>query len=107
VLNINSRDFLEKYFNFSDNGKYYIYFSHVPNDKDIRAVPPKTDRAFTLLGVETLERRDDGKIVFTMLVQCDFKMQITPKIVQMFLPKGIQAWTKAMNKYISENYNSI
>jgi hypothetical protein len=87
---MSNKDFLEKYIKFSDNNKFYIYYSCIPGDEELKGVPEKTDRGKTLIGVETFERRpEDGKIIYTNLVQCDLKMQITPKIIQLFLPSGV------------------
>lgn len=52
---------------FSENGKLYIYYSTVPNDTpNVKELPPKTDRGNTLIGMQTMERRHDGKIVYSM-----------------------------------------
>ncbi len=33
-----------------------------------------------------------GKISLTMFVQGDMKMKVTPKLIAMFLPTGMQDW---------------
>lgn len=56
VLNMNNKDFVEKYAKFSHEGKHYIYFSFVPNDNVLKEVPAKTDRALSIFGVNKIER---------------------------------------------------
>lgn len=34
-------------------------------------------------------------------------MNITPKIISMFLPTGMQDWFKKANKYLNDNYDKI
>jgi len=50
---------------------------------------------------------DEGRIKYTMLSQCDLKMKITPAIIQMFLPKGMEDWNKKINKYLMDNYGIL
>ncbi len=40
-------------------------------------------------------------------MQMDAKMNISPKIIAMFLPNGMQDWQKKVNKYLIENYDQI
>jgi hypothetical protein len=55
-----------------------------------------------------MERRaEDGKIVYTMLMQCELKMNVTPKLIAMFLPQSLQDWLQKCNKYINNNYDEI
>ena len=50
---------------------------------------------------------EDGKIVYQMLMQCDVKINVSPKVIQMFLPSGMQDWLTKCNKYINEHYDEI
>ena len=103
---MNPRDFVEKYFSFSHNSKYYSYFSSLP--EELIPTLPKTDRARTVFGIQTLERRDcDGKIVYSVWLQCDLKAKIPMKVAEMFLGAGVLEWTKRCNKYINDNYDRI
>jgi hypothetical protein len=86
---MNNKDFLDKQLMFTENGKLYVYYSSVSDEANIKENPPKTDRAKTILGIQKMERRDDGKIVYSMLMQCDLKVKITPKLIAMFLPSGL------------------
>jgi len=55
-----------------------------------------------------MERRpEDGKILYTMFVQSDLKMKITPKLISMFLPAGLQDWSRKCNKFVNDNYDKI
>jgi len=73
---------------FSDTktGTYYIYYSEVPEgseayDKD-KVRPPKTDRASTIVGVQKMYRqKEDGKIRYQMLMKCDVKINVSPKVI--------------------------
>lgn len=107
ILNMNNRDFVDKQIKFSENGKFYCYFSNVPNDDEVIPIPNKHDRAKTILGVQRMERREDGKIVYHTFMQGDVKIKVTPKLIAMFLPSGIQDWVKRLNKYLQENYEKI
>lgn len=71
--------------------------------------PPKTDRAATIVGVQKMYRQEgeDGRIVYKMLMQCDLKINVSPKLIQMFLPSGMQDWLTKCNKYINEHYDEI
>lgn len=67
-LNFANRDFVDKQVAFSSKGKFYSYYSSIPNDTEIKEVPQKVERASTLIGIQRMERRpEDGKIVYTML----------------------------------------
>lgn len=86
----------------------YVYYSAVPNDKEIKPSPAKVDRARTIIGMGKLYRRaEDDKIIYSMLMQCDLKVKITPALIAMFLPKGLLEWSKKVNKYINDNYDQI
>ena len=110
---MNNREFLDKQLRFSDSSKgtYYIFYSSLPDGQetyDIKGKQAKTDRAYTIIGVQKMERRaEDGKILYSMLMQCDLKMNITPKLIQMFLPNGLQDWMNKCNKYLNNNYDKI
>jgi len=91
-LNFSNRDFVDKQIKFSHKGDIYCYYTSIPEDqqKKIREIPPKVERAKTIIGIQKLERRhSDGMIKYTMLMQCDLKMKITPKLISMFLPSGL------------------
>lgn len=78
---------MDKQIKFSHNGKFYCYYSYVPNDTEIKPVPEKIGRATTFIGMIKIERRpEDNKIKYTTLMQCDLNMKITPKFIGMFLP---------------------
>ena len=65
-------------------------------------------RGITYIGMQKMERRpEDGKIKYTMLMQCDLKMNITPKLIGMFLPQGMQDWSRKINKYLMDHYDKI
>lgn len=40
-------------------------------------------------------------------MQGDMKMKITPKLLAMFLPTGMQDWARKINKYLNDNYDKI
>ena len=66
------------------------------------------ERAFTYIGMNKMERKlEDGKIQYTMFLQVDLKMKITPKLITMFLPSGMQEWLRKVNKYLTDNYDRI
>lgn len=107
---MNHREFIEKQIRFSDENKtIYVMCSSVPDGGSYeREKSVKTDRGYTIIGVQKMERRaEDGKIVYTMLMQVDLKMNVTPKLIGMFLPNGMQDWTQKCNKYLNDNYDKI
>eukprot|EP00347_Sterkiella_histriomuscorum_P003152 403365394 len=109
-LNFSNRDFMDKQIKFSDKDTVYCYYSSLPSDEQqtIKPIPPKVERAQTILGYQKLHRRtEDGKIVYQMIMQCDLKMKITPKLIGMFLPNGLQDWARKCNKYLNDNYDKI
>jgi len=109
-LNFSNRDFCDKHIKFStEKGAFYCYYSTLPdNGVETREIPPKVERATTYIGAQKMYRRpEDGKIVYTMLMQCDLKMKITPKLISMFLPAGLQDWSRKCNKYMMDNYDKI
>ena len=72
---------------FSDTktGTYYIYYSEVPEgsepyDHDVKR-PQKTDRASTIVGVQKMYRQPDGKVAYQMLMKCDVKISVSPKLI--------------------------
>ncbi len=74
----------------------------------MKPTPPKVDRARTIVGMGKVYRREeDGKVVYTMLMQCDLKIKITPQLIAMFLPNGLLSWSKKLNKYINDNLDKI
>jgi len=74
-----NKDFYDKQIKFSHNGELYIYYSAIANDVEIRGPPAKVDRARTIVGMGKVYRRpEDDKIVYSMLMQCDLKIKITP-----------------------------
>ena len=54
-----------------------------------------------------MEKLEDGRILYQMITQNDVKMKITPKIISMFLPSGMQDWTKKLTKYLMDNYDTL
>eukprot|EP00347_Sterkiella_histriomuscorum_P021258 403334641 len=103
-----NKDFYDKQIKFEQNGQIYLYYSAVPDDTLIKPPPAKVDRARTIVGMGKIYRRaEDDKIVYSMLMQCDLKMKITSALIAMFLPKGLLDWSKKVNKYINDNYDTI
>jgi hypothetical protein len=107
-LNFSNRDFCDKHIKFVKDDVFYCYYSTIPASEEVKPIPAKTERAFTFIGAQKMERRaSDNKIVYTMLMQCDLKMKVTPKLITMFLPNGLQEWSKKVNKYMMDNYDKI
>ncbi|CDW75451.1 UNKNOWN [Stylonychia lemnae] len=103
-----NKDFYDKQIKFLHNNEIYIYYSAIPKDTELKPSPAKVDRARTIVGLGKLYRRaEDDKIVYSMLMQTDLKIKITPALISMFLPKGFLEWSKKVNKYINDNYDTI
>jgi len=74
-----NKDFYDKQIKFEYNGEVYIYYSAIPNDQEMKPSPAKVDRAKTIVGMgKVYRRKEDQMIVYTMLMQCDLKIKITP-----------------------------
>ena len=52
-------------------------------------------------------RSEDGKLVCEMVMQCDVKINVTPKLIAMFLPSGMQDWNNKLKKFLNDNYDSL
>jgi hypothetical protein len=50
-LNFANRDFVDKHLKFSSDGKFYCYYTCIPNDTEFKELPPKVDRAQTIIGM--------------------------------------------------------
>lgn len=87
-----------------------MYYSALPEGSTLHEtpIPPKTDRAQTIIGAQRMYRRpEDGKLICEMLMQCDVKIKVTPKLIAMFLPSGMQDWNAKLNKFLNDNYDNI
>lgn len=89
-----NKDFYDKQIKFEHNGEVYIYYSAIPNDQELKPSPAKVDRAKTIVGMgKVYRRKEDQMLVYTMLMQCDLKIKITPQLIAMFLPNGLLKWS--------------
>lgn len=61
-LNIQSRDFYEKGFNFVHDGKFYRYSTTVANSDTLKPIPDETIRGETIYNLGIMWRDDKGKI---------------------------------------------
>ena len=110
---MNNKEFLDKQIRFYHpaSSRYYVYYSALPDDHILcQAEPPtKTDSAKTKVGVERMYRSEEngGRIVLEMLMQCDLKVNVTPKLIALFLPNGMQDWVNRLNKFLVNNYDAI
>ena len=60
-----------------------------------------------MLAVRLKRRPEDGKIEYKAIAQYDLKMNITPALVSMFLPKGVKEWANKLNTFLIEKYEEI
>lgn len=105
---VNRKDFLEKCIKFADEGRFYVYFTGMDASLTkleveqgglpslgYREKPADSDRCYTTLGVQRLERRpSDGKIIYTMLLQSDLKIPMgLGFLVKSQLPKSMKDWS--------------
>lgn len=101
-----SRDFVEKGFNFYHNGKFYRYSTSLPEELGLARtpVPADTTRGFTYYNFAIVERNPkDGKIYSRSCTQCDFKTQIPAFMINSFLPNSTKAWYANLTKYYMKN----
>ena len=54
-----------------------------------------------------IKRVDENKISVQTLSQMDFKMQVTPALVNMMLGKSVKAWYDNVVKYYTSNNKKI
>ena len=101
-----SRDFVDKQFNFYHNGKFYRYTSSLPDEKGNEKVPlpDYTTRGFNYFNM-TIYHRDaaDGKIKGKSCGQYDFKIPVPPFMLNTFLPNTTKAWYASVTKYYMKN----
>ena len=115
VYTIESRETYDKGFMFFDDGKFYRYLSNVPNsvgepeyegDMSKRPVHSNaTVRGETLFSVITIERDDKGKLLVTMLLQLDTKLNLPGFIVTTFMPSAMKTWYKNVSKFVANKKN--
>jgi hypothetical protein len=107
---IAARDFYEKGFNFYHQGKFYRYSTSIQDSEtSLKPLPDKkTTRGFTLINVSLMEREaESGKILFTTVTQCDFKITIPSFMLSSVLPAGTKAWHENVTKYYTKNQKQI
>ena len=114
---IASRDYAEKSFMFYDRGKFYRFTSGVPDSEFKRpnGRPPicplpdySTVRAFTFINIATCYRNpSDGKIIYSSVVQFDFKLKIPNFMLTTFVPRAIKAWMENIQKYYNKNHKQL
>ncbi len=59
------------------------------------------------MAFQKMERLKDGRILYQMFMQGNLKMKITPKIISMFLPNGLQEWVKKCAKYVNDHHDEL
>ena len=109
ILTIKQRDFYEKGFNFSHDGKFYRYSSSILNNTEIRPVPADTIRGDTIYnyGLMYRDEEDGFKIKFILVIQCDWKFTIPAFIYSQILPKGAKDFHDNICKFYQKNYSKV
>ena len=93
TFTIDSRDFLDKGFSFFYKGKFYRYSCSVNNNLDLKPKPKDTVRGATLYNCVVMYRDPkDLRIYYTVVTQCDYKLNIPTFILTSFLPKAAKSW---------------
>jgi len=106
---IKSRDFYEKGFNFFHEGKFYRYSCSVRNSEEGREVPKETVRGETIYNMAIMYRdqEDDQKLKFSVVTQCDFKINVPAFMLTSFLPKATKGWMDNINKYYAKSHKKM
>ena len=95
-----ARDYVEKYLEFYDKGKFYRYGSSIPNNGfDVEPARKKTVRGETLINCAMLYRLQDQKIKQIHLCQVDFKIEVPQWLLTQFLPSAAKKWMAEAKKY--------
>lgn len=103
-----SRDFFEKHFTFYHNGKYYRYTSQVNNDIELRPLPSATVRGVTIYNCGLMYRNPkDGKLDYTLVNQCDYKISVPAFMLNTFLPKAAKGWINDLQKFYQKNHKNL
>ena len=103
-----SRDFVEKGFQFYHEGKFYRFSTKAKNGDDHVPIPKDTVRGETLYNFSIMERDPKTKkIKFTVVTQCDFKMSIPAFMINTFLPKAAKQWKDHIEKHYMKNHKNL
>lgn len=93
---VSARDFLEKKIIFKDDKATYIYFSSIPDEfllNDVDVV-----RAYSIVGFQRFEKREDGTIFYESIMQSDFSTgsgvinRIGQAAAISAMPSGMSKW---------------
>ena len=106
-LTVESRDFYEKGFTFESGGKLYRYSCAINESENLIPVPEKTTRGETIYNFGIMRRNDKHKILFDVLTQADFKIDIPNILLTTFLPKATKTWHDTVQKHYNKNHKNL
>ncbi len=107
-LKFESRDGVNKQLQFAHEGCFYNYTTQASKADEVIPTKEKIVRAQAIIGVHKLYRQEDGTIVYKMLSQFQPHIQkISPSLINMFLPSGLQDWHKKLSKYLMDNFDEL
>lgn len=106
IFTIDSRDFFEKSFMFSANGKIYKYSSNAdwPEKDPSSQSKDKRVRGTNLHSCSLIQRLEDGRILYTNINQMDYKLNIPLFIKTSFLPKAAKTWYKDITAFLLKQH---
>ena len=105
---VESRDFLDKCFQFAHNGKFYRYSSFIPDSEEFKDVPQGTTRGRSLINLVIIERDSKtGKVKMQTLTQLDFMITLPGFLITNFLPTQAKQWKVNVFKYYKDNKDKL
>ena len=100
IAQLNRKDYLEKKMKFSNDRKYYIFISSIPDD--MQPAERTYTRATTIIGFQCFEKLDDGRVKFTVFMQNDYNQgngavaSLSKAAVINQMPKTMKKWMEQL-----------
>jgi len=108
-MGLEARDFVDKYVQFSTvEGRVYVYYSSIPESEKQFPIPPLTQRARTLIGIQRFERcPDTQRIRCVFLSQTDLKVKVDQNVLAKYLGPSMQVWVGKLNAFVKANLDTV
>lgn len=106
---ISTRDYIEKKVKFTHSNKKYVYFSSLPDE--FRPTEEENPRAYTVFGLHSFERLDDGRIQMEVLTQVDYNVgsgaigKLAVNSIVTTQPKLLKTWFASLEEHVRELIN--
>jgi hypothetical protein len=104
---IATRDYLEKKVKFTSGSKKLVYFSALPDE--VLPAEDANPRAYTIFGLHSFERLDDGRIQMEAVTQVDFNVgsgaigKLAVNSITSAQPKLLKTWFTTLEEHVIIN----